>query len=215
MEDVACRANGVRTGTRMIEGGRSRRDEGVNRAATNSRNARRRSVRARPVSDRPARVRGSRCIPHRTTDASRLHEPRFVGMVPPRAMDLRPRTGGGRFDSERGCAASGTTAAKPSATSLPNIVPSPTGPPTLGDVRLSPSPGTDASLVENLKYDLRVETIKMAYAMGKTSATCNKKHLQVEPGATVKCTVPTRCPRPLERPDQGPGHNARSGRVHR
>lgn len=114
-----------------------------------------------------------------------------------------------------GCAASGTTAGKPSATPLSNIVPSPTGPTTLGDVKLSPSPGTDASLVENLKYDLRVETIKMAYAMGKTSATCNKKHLQVEPGATVKCTVPTRCPRPLERPDQGPGHNARSGRVHR
>lgn len=88
-----------------------------------------------------------------------------------------------------GCAASGTTRAKPSATPLPNIVPFPTGSATLGDVKLSPSPGTDASLVENLKRDLRVKTIRMAYAMEKTSATCNKKHLQAEPGATVKCAV--------------------------
>ncbi|MWA02936.1 hypothetical protein F8568_021660 [Actinomadura sp. LD22] len=59
----------------------------------------------------------------------------------------------------------------------------------LGDVKLSPSPGDDATPIENLEYELRVKTVKMAYAMGKTSAECDGGDPEPGPGTTVKCTV--------------------------
>ncbi|MGI5320979.1 hypothetical protein [Actinomadura nitritigenes] len=56
-------------------------------------------------------------------------------------------------------------------------------------MKLSPSPGEDATLIENLEHELRVKTIKMAYAMGETSAECDSGDPEPGPGATVKCTV--------------------------
>ncbi|MFF4239277.1 hypothetical protein ACFYYL_25685 [Actinomadura geliboluensis] len=87
-----------------------------------------------------------------------------------------------------GCAGSDAPPAKPSATPLPNVVPSPTGPAALGDVKPSPSPGKNASLAENLQYELRIKTIKMAYAMGRTSAECDE-NVRPEPGTKATCTV--------------------------
>lgn len=88
-----------------------------------------------------------------------------------------------------GCAEASVTKAKPSFTPLPHAMPSPTGKDVHGDVKLSPSPGANAPLVENLKYELRIKTVKMAAAMGSTSAACDQADLRPEPGAVVGCTV--------------------------
>lgn len=80
-------------------------------------------------------------------------------------------------------------ASKTSPTPLPNVVPSPAGESVGSNPTLSPSPGANASLVENLKYELRSKTVAMAYTMGKASAKCDTANIEAKAGSKLSCTV--------------------------
>ncbi|MEU9017300.1 hypothetical protein [Actinomadura sp. NPDC048394] len=55
--------------------------------------------------------------------------------------------------------------------------------------RITPSPRDGAGLIEQLKYDLRLKTIKMAGTPGRTTAACDRATLPATKGAKTTCTV--------------------------
>ncbi|MEU2855985.1 hypothetical protein [Streptomyces syringium] len=92
-----------------------------------------------------------------------------------------------------GCSGQGKSE---SAVPEPSVIGTPVGDPvsspapaTLAEPSISPSPSSDAPLIEKIKHDLRERTLKMAHAPGKTSATCDKDTLDEAEGSTVTCTV--------------------------
>jgi hypothetical protein len=88
-----------------------------------------------------------------------------------------------------GCGGSDKESDAGASTPLPNVVPSPAGKPVGSNPTLSPSPGTNASLAENLKYELRRKTVAMAYAMGRTRATCDRANIAAKADTKLSCTV--------------------------
>jgi hypothetical protein len=61
-------------------------------------------------------------------------------------------------------------------------------PPAMPDGDLTPSPAKDATLSENLAYELRRKTLKMAAAPGDITAKC-PAGLQANSGTKVTCTA--------------------------
>jgi hypothetical protein len=70
----------------------------------------------------------------------------------------------------------------------PSVLPQRLDRPDL-DAKLEPkAPADDASLAENLSYELRKKTLAMAQAPGDTTAHCPKQ-ISPKPGTTVTCTT--------------------------
>ncbi|MER7397839.1 hypothetical protein ABT381_20315 [Streptomyces sp. NPDC000151] len=57
------------------------------------------------------------------------------------------------------------------------------------DPKVKPSPGANASFVDNLVFELRKKTVGLAYAMGKTSGECDQKDAKPKAGTKLDCTV--------------------------
>ncbi|QKG21127.1 DUF4333 domain-containing protein [Actinomadura verrucosospora] len=97
------------------------------------------------------------------------------------ACALAAGCGGGSSSSgKEKPAAPGPPSGHPISAPAPSVTASP---------RIQPSPSDDAGLIEQLKYDLRLKTIKMAGTPGRTSAACDRAELPATKGATTTCTV--------------------------
>ncbi|WP_326815575.1 MULTISPECIES: hypothetical protein [unclassified Streptomyces] len=73
----------------------------------------------------------------------------------------------------------------PAATVLPQKL---TKPNTEPETEPQPSPADDAPFDENLAYELRLKTLKMAQATGRTTAEC-PKGLESKSGTRASCTT--------------------------
>ncbi|MET8404870.1 hypothetical protein [Streptomyces sp900116325] len=73
----------------------------------------------------------------------------------------------------------------PAPTVLPQKLTKPNAEP---DMEPRPSPADDAPFDENLAYELRLKTLKMAQATGKTTAEC-PKGLESKSGTRATCTT--------------------------
>ncbi|MEV7955248.1 hypothetical protein [Streptomyces sp. NPDC088141] len=82
-------------------------------------------------------------------------------------------------------ARSAPAAPKPTSTVLPQILSKPNMDPIPEPL---PSPATDATFSENLAYELRRKTVRMANAEGKTDGRC-PKGLKPDQGTRATCTI--------------------------
>lgn len=91
-----------------------------------------------------------------------------------------------------GCGGGSSSSAKekPAAEEAPSGHPvSAPDPATTASPVIRPSPRDGAPLIEELQYDLRERTVKMAGAPGRTSAACDRPSVAAAKGSKVTCTV--------------------------